>query len=199
MSGGHPPVSHTGPEKPRFDYTGGGQQSGNLSSDEAYARKLQAEEDARAAPQGNKYPPRPTSRGANEDYYGGSSGTGGLYPTGASNSAGGRISPAPPQQQEKRGLSGLLGKIGGHSSSSQPQYGQQQQPGRYGQPQYGQPQYGQSMGYGQPMGYGQQPMMMQQQPARRTGGMGGMGGAALGLGGGLLGGMLSKCSKSTSF
>lgn len=79
-----------------------------------------------------------------------------------------------------------MGKLfGGKSSSSRPPqaYG-----GGYGQPQgqygYGAPQQGY---YGQQQGYPQQ--AYQQQPPKKHG-MGAGGAAALGVGGGLLGGML---------
>lgn len=140
--------------------------SSNIESDAALAQRLQAEEDARAG-----------TRNAQQDYQ--------------STPMSGSSQELPPRDQKK----GLLGKIfGGKSSSSRPQQA-------YGQQAYGQPAYGQQA-YGQPA-YGQQPYYPQQsypqqyaqqgygQPQRRTGGgMGTMGGAALGLGGGLIGGML---------
>lgn len=69
------------------------------------------------------------------------------------------------------------------------------QPGYYGQQPYNQPPqsgyYGpQQQAYGQqPMGYGAQPQVQQAGKKGRMGGMGMAGGAALGLGAGLLGGM----------
>jgi hypothetical protein len=115
----------------------------------------------------------------------------------------------PPREQKR----GLLGKFFGKSNSSnqyqqQPQYGQQQyrpQQPAYG---YGAPPPQQYGGYPQqgyppqgyaPQGYGPGPGPgyggggyggYQQQPPKKSGGIGAMGGAALGLGGGLIGGML---------
>jgi len=196
-SGGHPQINHLGPEKPHhYDST-------DTSSDAALARRLQAEENSRAGPNtGSAYPPRPTSRGAADDYYGGASGTGGVYPSGASNSAGGRMSDAQPA--EKRGLFSKLtggGRPPQPSAQYAPQGGyygqgvpQQQQQGRYGQPgMMGGGMMGGGMGMQQGGYYQQQPMQPQyvQQQAPQRHGMG-MGGAALGIGGGLLGGMLRK-------
>jgi len=107
------------------------------------------------------------------------------------------------QPAEKRGLfSKLTGAVGGNrppqpSAQYQPQggyYGQgQPQQGRYGQPgMMGGGMMGGMGGMQQGGYYQQQPMQpqyVQQAPQRH--GMG-MGGAALGLGGGLLGGMLRK-------
>jgi len=194
-AGGHPQINHLGPEKPHhYDST-------DTSSDAALARRLQAEENARLGPNtGSAYPPRPTSRGAADDYYGGSSGTGGVYPSGASNSAGGRMSDAQPA--EKRGLfSKLTGAVGG-GRPPQPSAQYQPQGGYYGQGQPQQQHYGQPgmMGGGMGMGgmggmqqggyYQQQPQYVQQAAPQRHGM--GMGGAAMGIGGGLLGGMLRK-------
>lgn len=99
--------------------------------------------------------------------------------------------------QKKGGLSGLLGKFGGKHSSPQQQQG-------YGGGYGGQPQYAQQGGYGgypqqggypPQQGYGGYPPQggygggYQQAPAKK-GGLGAAGGAALGLGGGLVGGAL---------
>ena len=93
---------------------------------------------------------------------------------------------------------------GGYGGNQYPQqhygggYPQQQayppQGQGYGQPAYGQPAYGQPA-YGGGPGYGgyppqQQQYYQQQQRPQKSGGLGTMGGAALGLGGGLIGGML---------
>ncbi len=123
----------------------------------------------------------------------------------------------PPRPDD--GKRGLLGKLFGGKNKMQSGYGgggggyPGQQP--YGQPSYGQPGYGQP-GYGQPGyggyppqgGYGPQPgygygpppggyygggggyQQQQAKPSRMGGGLGTAGGAALGLGGGLIGGML---------
>lgn len=156
--------------------------SNTLESDAALAARLQAEEDARASS---------SSRNAQQDY---------------------QNTPLPPQDQQdlppreekSKGLFGKLfgGKTGGSSSrpyGNQPQYGG----GGYGgQPQYGQPQqqYYPQQQYPPPQQYPQQYPQQgygggygggyAQQPPKKSGGIGTMGGAALGLGGGLIGGML---------
>lgn len=157
----------------------------NVSDDEAYARKLQEEEDARArAGQG--------SRGAADSYYQGGASAAPQY--------GQSVSPAPYAQQQQlpprdqaAGASkgGFLSKLMGKSSSSRPQqsygpsYGgypsHQQQQEHY---QHQQPQAGYS-GY-PPQQYQQQ---YQQQPQKKAGMSAGTG-ALLGGGAGLLGGML---------
>jgi hypothetical protein len=111
----------------------------------------------------------------------------------------------PPREQKRGLLSKLMGKTSGSSSGGygsnqyrppQQQYGgaaypPQQQYGGYPQQQayppqgYGQPGYGPGPGYGGGYGGG-----YAQQPPKKSGGIGTMGGAALGLGGGLIGGML---------
>lgn len=112
--------------------------------------------------------------------------------------------PPPGPPDASRGISG--GGYGPPPGSSQGGYGgpPAQQgyggygppPGQYGPPQgYGAPSYG--AGYA-PQGYGpppasapaQQTVVMEQQAPQKKHGLGAMGGAALGLGGGLLGGML---------
>jgi len=160
---------------PYNDYNAPGS-SNTLESDAALAARLQAEEDARASS---------SSRNAQQDY---------------------QNTPLPPQEQQglplreerSKGLFGKLfgGKTGG--SSSRP-YGNQPQ---YGQPQYGQPQqpYYPQQQYPPPQQYPQQYPQQgygggygggyAQQPPKKSGGIGTMGGAALGLGGGLIGGML---------
>ncbi|KAF2717940.1 hypothetical protein K431DRAFT_349131 [Polychaeton citri CBS 116435] len=208
VAGGAPPPgappgydhgqSHdTGPEKGGFGSNNpyassnfGGSGS-NTTSDEEYARRLQEEENARAA--GN------SSRGASDGYYGSGAGP---------QSAGyGQQQPQQsyasqdlPPREQKRGLFGKLSsKLGGGGSSSRPSgYGQQQQQ-QYGgyppQQQYGgyppQQQYG---GYPPQQQYGggypPQGGYYQQAPQKRHGGMGAGGAAALGVGGGLLGGVL---------
>lgn len=144
------------------------------------ARKLQAEEDARARNAGG-------SRDAMTDYAN--------TPLPASAQNYGQSQQDLPQREQKKGLfSKLLGKASGSSSSygQQPHYGGQQYPPQqsYG----GYPPQGQYGGYQQQPQYGyQQPAYgggYQQRPQRTGGGMGAMGGAALGLGGGLIGGML---------
>lgn len=148
----------------------------NTESDADLARRLQAEEDARARGSAG-------SRNAMQDYA--------STPMPAAAGASGYQQELPPREQKKGGLfSKLLGGGKSHQQSAYPQQQYQQQP-QYG---YGRPpqQYG---GYPQqgypPQGYGQQGYGYQQQPQKSSGGgMGMMGGAALGLGGGLVGGML---------
>lgn len=178
-------------------------------SDEALARRLQEEENARNVASG--------SRGANDAYYQ-SQGQGQAYPhspsyqsasmntpqaaqaTSAdrgSGKSGGFLSKIkekmsqPPQQRQGMGYGGAGYPQQGGQYGGGPQYGGYPQQGYGGgYPQQGYGGYPQQ-GYGQPMGYGQQPMMGGYgQPARKKPGMGAGGAAALGVGGGLLGGML---------
>lgn len=170
-----------------------GTASPRIDDDARLAAKLQAEEDARAGG-GSRGTGTP---GAAGDYYSGSSGP---------QSAGPGYAPSPstqsPMPEQKRSKGGFLSKLMGKSSGSssrppqQPQYASypQQQPqgayyGGYGsqpppQPGYGYPQGGYG-GYPQQGGY-----YPQQPPRKQGGGMGTAGAAALGVGGGLLGGML---------
>ncbi|KAI9651162.1 WW domain-containing protein wwm1 [Ciborinia camelliae] len=171
--------------------------SPNTESDAELARRLQAEEDARAAgPSG--------ARGsAQEDYQN--------TPMPSYSQS----QELPPREQKKGFFGKLLGKASGSSSSHPPQqqyqqqYAQQPQYGAYQQQQYP-PQGYQQQGY-PPQGYQQQgyppqgypPQQgyggygggygggyQQQRPQKSGGGMGMAGGAALGLGAGLVGGML---------
>ncbi|WPH03300.1 Hypothetical protein R9X50_00617700 [Acrodontium crateriforme] len=193
----------TGPEKGSNNPY---HQSGSTNDDEALARKLQAEEQARAT--GGS-----TDRGASDSYYGaGGSNQAPAYGQGApaygQNASPGPYgqnaspygqsgSPSPYGQQElpardqQGGKKGLLGKIFG-GSSSRPQ--QQNYGGGYPQQQYGggysnqgyPPQGYPPQGYPPQGGYYQQ-----QQPARKQGGgMGALGGGLLGAGAGLVGGAL---------
>ncbi|KAG9527405.1 hypothetical protein KCU93_g5297, partial [Aureobasidium melanogenum] len=201
-SGGPPPGAppgydshqsqNTGPEKGGYGsnnpYGGSSIHSAgsshNVNDDEAFARKLQAEEEARARQSG-----QPTSRGASDSYY--SSGAPQYQsqtPQYQSQSQPQYSNELPARDQDrgkKGGLFGkLLGKASGSSSRPTQGYGQQS----YGQQGYPQQQYG---GYPQ-QGYGGYPPQQAyaQQPQRKHGGMGGMGGMALGAGAGLLGGAL---------
>lgn len=164
-----------------------GTASPRVDDDARLAAKLQAEEDARAAG-GSRGAGGP---GAAGDYYSEPSGPQAGYAPGPSSQ-----SPMPEQKRSKGGfLSKLMGKSSGSSSRpQQPQYAsypqQQPQGAYYGgyppqQPGYGYP----PGGYG---GYPQQGGYYPQQPPRRQGGggMGTAGAAALGVGGGLVGGML---------
>ena len=158
-------------------------------SDAALAARLQAEEDARvnaAAGPGSRSP-HPAGGGGGDGYYGQRSGAGAAYPGAQEGSPTGGFGasqqlPPRPDEQPSYGSRGLLSKLmgKGKSSHSQQRYGQQGGYGGYGPPQgYG--------GYPQ-QGYGGGPQYMQQQPRRS--GMGAGGAAALGLGGGLLGGVM---------
>lgn len=179
---GAPPTYSQGPSQ-----TVSGEKSGHSTTDAdaRYAAQLQAEEDARAAAAG-----RPVSRNAQQEYQN----TPMPYDQ----------QQLPPRPQEKSGgHKGLLGKLMGKVSQPHQSYGQQPQGGAYPgyppqQPGYGQPAYGgypPQQGYGGGYGGGYPPQGYgggyAQQPPRRTGGgMGAGGAAALGLGGGLLGGMM---------
>lgn len=108
----HPNPSSLGPEK--FV-------SGTGESDEAYARRLQAEENARAGP--GHYD---NNRGASDDYYRQSQGTG-VVPGPAPPLGGGVYNQSMPVNESKS--KGLLGKLmgGGHSQPHpQAQYAPQQ-------------------------------------------------------------------------
>lgn len=168
-------------------HSGGSSQ--NVNDDEAYARKLQAEEEARARQSGQS-----TARaGASDSYY--SSGTPQYqsqtpqYQSQSQPQYSNELPPRTEDRGKKGGLFGkLLGKASGSSSRPQQGYGQQGYPsggmmgGGYPQQQYG--------GYPQ-QGYGGYPQQQAYaQPQRKHGGMGGMGGMALGAGAGLLGGAL---------
>ncbi|KAJ5722087.1 hypothetical protein N7488_000122 [Penicillium malachiteum] len=173
------PLSSNNPYNPR------GTASPSIDSDAQLAAKLQAEEDARASSRS------PGSRGAASDYY---SGNAPITQPGISGSYAGPSSNVVPE--EKSRSKGFLSKLMGKSSSSRPRpnqaayasYPQQQQ--GYTDPNYGR--YPQGYAYG---GYPQQSapyyqqQQYQQQPQRKHG-MGTAGAAALGVGGGLLGGLL---------
>jgi len=197
---GPPPAyagSHTtGPEKGAYGSNNpfgsstsvGG--SANMTEDERLARKLQEEENARSGGS--------STRGAADSFYGAggsqanygqgqSYGQGQAYgqpqstsPYGQQQSSTSYAQQDLPARDQKKG--GFLSKLMGKSSSSQPHgYGQ-------GYPQQQQPYYQQGPPPGQYGGYPQQ--QYYQQPPKRHGGLGAGGGAALGLGGGLLGGMM---------
>ncbi|KAK0661751.1 WW domain-containing protein WWM1 [Lasiodiplodia hormozganensis] len=188
-------------------YGGGGQSSHDISEDERLARQLQAEEDARAHG-GNSPMPGGDSRGASDSYYtqpGGSSYS--QQPPGYGQQAPGYGSqelPPRPDDKGKKAGGGFLGKLLGKASGSKPgggsSYGQHAQPqyggagagyppqqGYYHGPPQGQYGYAPQQGYygqGGGMPYG----AVQQKPKKS--GLGAGGAAALGVGGGLLGGML---------
>ncbi len=164
----------------------------NISEDERYAARLQAEEDARARQATG-------SRGAQADY--------GSTPIPQSYDQG----QLPPREGKSKGIGGLLSKLSGGGKHNQQQgYPQQQQgyggypaQGGYGQQGYPQQGYGgypPQQGYGgypPQQGYGGYPPQQgygggyaQQQPAKKAGGLGMGGAAALGVGGGLIGGAL---------
>lgn len=162
----------------------------DISEDEALARRLQDEENARAYG-------GPGDRGPADAYYSQQGGTPqpgqygygqgqNMYPP-QQNAPYGGPSPGPQEQTGK--AKGFLSKLMGKSSSSSgPKYGYppQQQGYGYGQPTYGQPAYGQPGpgGYYPPQGgmYGA--------PGKKKHGIGPGGAAALGVGGGLLAGGL---------
>lgn len=145
---------------------GSGAGGHNLSADEEYARKLQAEEDARS----HGGPAATGQRtGAADGYYSQQPGAQQYGGPQQQYGSGAAVYGQPQEQHTSSSKGGLLGKLLGKGKSSSSGYGGQQ-------------------GYGQPQGYPQQQYM---QPGRRPGGgMGMAGGAALGAGGGLLGGML---------
>ena len=173
----HPPDLKTNPYP-----AGANTSSSNIESDAALAARLQAEEDERARAN--------SSRNAFQDYQNTPLPSGSTsYPQ-----------ELPPRDTKSKGgfLGKLLGKAGGSGGQHYPQqggYGQQHYPQQgYGQGYPQQQQYGgypqqqyAPQGYGPPqgMGYGGG---YQQRPQKQ--GMGAGGAAALGLGGGLLGGVL---------
>lgn len=170
-----------------------GGSASNVNDDEALARKLQAEEEARARQSGQSG----TRAGASDNYYnsGAPQYQSQSQPQYSNQSQPQYSNELPPRDQDrgkKGGLMGkLLGKVSGSSSRPQQGYGQQGYPsgGMMGGGGYGMQQqhYG---GYPQ-QGYGGYPQQqMYGQPQRRTGGGMGMGGMALAGGAGLLGGAL---------
>ncbi|KAI9851671.1 MAG: hypothetical protein M1824_002583 [Vezdaea acicularis] len=206
-----PPPSYTGsgpptttekdPTNKNNPFTKDTPQPHDLDADEAFARKLQAEEDARANPTTAASKPggnTPDARGASSDYYNNS---------GPSNS---NLQPpygSAPGLEPEQGSSGtgkssksggLLGKLLGKATGRMSGAGA----GASGAAAYGHPQqqgYGYGGGYGQQQqGYGPQqpgygPGYGQQAPPRKSGGMGMLGAGALGVGGGLLaGGLLAE-------
>lgn len=177
----------TGPEKGGYGSNNPYGAQSNVTDDEAYARKLQEEENARAQ----------SSRGAADTYYQGAGagvGAASAAPQYGQNASpyGQTASPSPygqqqlPPRDQAAGSSkgGFLSKLMGKASGSRPQQGyggypqQQQQQGYYPQQAQG--------GYG---GYPPQQQYYQQQPQKKHG-MGAGTGALLGGGAGLLGGML---------
>ncbi|GFF46384.1 WW domain-containing protein WWM1 [Aspergillus udagawae] len=157
-----------------------------LERDARLAAQLQAEEDARAQSRSPAHP------GTAADYYSESSRP--LSSTGHQPSQG--PSPASDQKRSRGFLSKLMGKSSSSSSSSH--YGRppvaQQQPYGYQQGGYyggGYPPQPQPAGYGYPQYPPQGGHYPAALPPRRSGGgMGTAGAAALGVGGGLLGGAL---------
>ncbi|KIV99047.1 uncharacterized protein PV09_09220 [Verruconis gallopava] len=171
----------------------------DTSGDEEFARKLQEEENARL---GGSVQGPPGDRGEADNYYNQGPGAGGPAPYGQqSGGPYGSQSPAPydPSQisqnqsavpsADARGKSkgGFLGKLLGKAkgSSQQPAYAQQypQQGYNYGSPQPG-------YGYPPQQGYYAQGGYPVQQARPQRHGLGAGSAAALGVGGGLLGGVL---------
>ncbi|KAF8848894.1 hypothetical protein BDZ45DRAFT_680914 [Acephala macrosclerotiorum] len=202
----YPPPGDGAPAGPPPGYRGDGSQAASdtkhnpydsypgTESDEALARRLQAEEDQRARGFGG-------SSSAMNDYAN--------TPIPQSQSPGYGNQDLPPREQKKGFLGKLLGKASGGSSSGgyrpqqgygggyggapQPQYGgypQQGYPPQGYPPQGYQQGYGGGPGYGGGYGGGGYGGGYQQQPPKKSGGIGAGGAAALGLGGGLIGGML---------
>lgn len=193
-----PSDAKTNPFTPQGTGTSGSQ----VDSDAEFARKLQEEEDARARGGSSS-----GARGSAADYMSSSPNLGqSAYPQqlppredGGSKSkgllgklfggsknkygnSGGAYGGGYPQQQQQPGYGGYPPQAGYGGYPQQQGYGGYPQQGGYGGG-YGPPQGGYGGGYGG--GYAQQ------RPQRAGGGgMGMMGGAALGLGGGLIGGML---------
>jgi len=169
-----PEKSSLGSNNP-FSHSSGAGGSGapDTSSDEELARKLQAEEDAHG-PSG--------SRGEADSYYN----------DGPSSHAKPTNDLPPRPEQQKRGLFGKL--LGKNKTSSSQQQQQQYYPPQ--QPYYPQgPPPGQGYGYPPPGGYYPPPGAPggyygggYDRPQRQ--GLGTAGAAALGVGGGLLGGLL---------
>ncbi|KMK59186.1 WW domain-containing protein [Aspergillus fumigatus Z5] len=156
-----------------------------LESDARLAAQLQAEEDARAQSRSPVHP------GAAADYYSGSSRP--LSSAGYQPSQG--PAPAPEPKRSRGFLSKLMGKSS--SSSGSPHFGRppiaQQQSYGYQQGGYyggGYPPQPHPAGYGYPQYQPQGGHYPGAVPPRRGGGMGTAGAAALGVGGGLLGGAL---------
>lgn len=212
-----PPPGYTGSDNPALANTALDSKKGNLGSgntnnppyssvgagglpedDAAMAARLQAEEDAR----GRGHSPRPPDMqnqnpGASTDYYGQSmpvplqQGSQGGYPGGG----------APGQQQyggdindghrasKSGGAVGLLGKLAGKLSGKAGGSGHGGGYGHYGG---GYQQHGYGGGGYPPQQYGGYGagMMGGHRPPPRKGGMGAGGAAALGVGGGLVGGMM---------
>jgi len=163
-------------EKKASNYSGQG--GPNMTEDERLARQLQDEEDARNRNRG--------PGGASSDYYNSGAGPSQSPVYGQNQQYDQQL---PPRDGKRGGLfSKLMGKTSG---SSQPQYGAPQQqyyqqgppPGQYGYPQQGYPPQGGYYG-GPPQ---QQYYQQQQRPKK---GLGTGGAAALGVGGGLVGGLL---------
>ncbi|KAI2847109.1 hypothetical protein CBS147343_10214 [Aspergillus niger] len=162
------------------------QPDSTLESDARLAAQLQAEEEARARRR-SPVPPAQAQSGAASDYYAENSRV--QSPQGPS------TSPAPKQERSRGFLGKLMGRHSGGSSSNGgggASYSRPPQQAAYGYPQAG---YGgyppQQAGYGYPSYPAQGGYYPQQQaPQRRHNGMGTAGAAALGVGGGLLGGLL---------
>ncbi|KAI4256349.1 MAG: hypothetical protein L6R42_006268, partial [Xanthoria sp. 1 TBL-2021] len=169
--------------------------AGQNESDAVLAARLQAEEDERARVAGGG---RPTSRGAADQYYGqpqqpGYPGGPGMmgqqqpqppgyvggYPGAPDSNQSYDQQQLPPREQKSKGLGGLLSKLSGKASGGSSHGGGYPQQHGYGGGGYPQQQgYGGGYGGG---GYGA--------PHKKPG-MGVGGAAALGAGGGLLGGAM---------
>ncbi|PYH60726.1 WW domain-containing protein [Aspergillus niger CBS 101883] len=165
--GDRPASAAAGDKKPlgsRNPYNS--QPDSTLESDARLAAQLQAEEEARARRR-SPVPPAQAQSGAASDYYAENSRV--QSPQGPS------TSPAPKQERSRGFLGKLMGRHSGGSSSN-----------GGGGASYSRPP--QQAAYGYPAQGGYYPQ--QQAPQRRHNGMGTAGAAALGVGGGLLGGLL---------
>ncbi|RAL02026.1 WW domain-containing protein [Aspergillus ibericus CBS 121593] len=170
-------------DKERLDlktqYNPSGSRDSTLASDARLAAQLQAEEDARACRRS------PAQYGAASDYYVGDSrvqSAGYQTPEGTSSGSN--------QQRSKGFFSKLMGRGTGGSNAG---YGRPQQSYNYPQGGYSGGYPSQQAGYGYPSYPAQgnyYPPQQPQQQQRRHHGMGTAGAAALGVGGGLLGGLL---------
>ena len=176
----HSAARTTGSEKGGPDSNNPFRKSQDITEDERLARQLQEEENKRAGV-GSA-----TDRGEADSYYSGPA-AGDTYGQ-AATSPGGELPARPDQDRSSKGK-GLFGKLFNKNKTSQ---GQQQYPPPQGQyyPQQGYPQQGYAQQGYPPQGYGGYPQQQAYGRKPGGGGMGTAGAAALGVGGGLLGGVL---------
>ena len=181
-SAGRPALAAAGDNKrlnSRNPYNLSESRDSTLESDARLAAQLQAEEDARARRRS------PANSGTASNYYIGDP----LMQSAEYQSSQG-TSPGPNQQRNRGFFSKLMGRGSGSSSAG---YGRPQQSYGYHQGGYSGGYPPQQAGYGYPSYPAQGNYYTPQQPQqqqRRNHGMGTAGAAALGVGGGLLGGLL---------